>query len=88
MPLTPGRVDRRVAVTRSVALEPEAGREVVATRTGLVLVTREARWTWYRWMLAGELWSVVVERPRTAAQAQREGARLYRAARERYRSPR
>jgi hypothetical protein len=88
VPLTPGRVDRRVAVTRSVALEPEAGREVVATRTGLVLVTREARWTWYRWMLAGELWSVVIEVPRTQAQAQREGARLYRAARERWRRAR
>lgn len=88
MPLTPGRIDRRVAVTRPVALEPEAGREIVATRTGLVLVSRARGWTWYRWMLAGQLWSVVVERERTAAQAAREGARLYRAARERWKQGR
>lgn len=82
MPLSPGRIDRRVTVTRPVALEAEDGRTVVATRTGLVLVSRQRGWTWYRWMLAGELWSVVVEKDRTLRQASREGARLVRAARE------
>jgi len=80
MPHTPARIDRRLAVKRSSTIDLAADL-VVVTRLGIVLVGRQAGWTWYRWVLAGELWSVTVERDRTPAQAIREATRLLRRAR-------
>lgn len=86
MPLRPARVDRVVDVTRPVAVEWDTKTALlVATRWGLVLVQREARWTWYRWVMAGRWWSVTVELRREVPQAKREAARLIRVCRERYR---
>lgn len=85
MSVSPARIDRVVDVTRPVALDVDAGTAVVATRWGLVLVQRERGWTWYRWMMAGRLWSVTTEMARDERQAQREAARLIHASRERCR---
>lgn len=82
----PARLDRRVTVTRPVTVETDAGtQQLVATRWGLVLAQREAGWTWYRWMMAGEWWSVTVDVPRTEAQVRREAARLIHVSREKCR---
>jgi hypothetical protein len=80
------RVDDVVTVTRPVTIATDARtQQLVATRHGLVLVQREAVWTWYRWVMAGQWWGVTVARPRTERQARREAARLMAACRERYR---
>lgn len=74
------RIDRVVSVTRPTPIEMDRGTaDIQATRYGMVLIDHAPGWTWYRWVAGGRLWSVTQERPRTRAQAQREGARLLRA---------
>ena len=86
MPLGPVRVDRVVDVTRAVLLAPQAGRRIVVTRWGLVLVTEQRGWTWYRWVMAGRWWSVTQEGPVPSARVlTRRAAVLLRQARERAR---
>jgi hypothetical protein len=86
MPGVTVRVDRVSAATRAVLLAPDPVRQVVVTRHGLVLVNRERGWTWYRWVMAGRLWAVTVDAPRSARRAQIDAQTLVRQCRETHRT--
>lgn len=84
MPARRARIDDVVDVTRPTTIALARDTQVVITRFGIVLADRQRDWTWYRWVMAGQWWSVTVSLARSERQATREAMRLIQACRERF----